>query len=239
MPQELLRSATRVDRAPGRWFMIPASIAAHGAVAVACLVMPLTADGDLPIPGLPSGIIRYVKVAPAPPPVERRAMPEPAVRQERGVPTVAPPEISPERPAPSGAPPGPAVDGALPAGFGGDGGLPMAAPLLSVPPPPPPAPDPVRQPVPVGRGVREPRKIVDVKPVYPPLAIQARVEGLVILEAIIDVDGRIDRLRVLRSAPLLDEAAIAAVKQWRYTPTLLNGVPVPVLMTITVNFRLH
>ena len=87
--------------------------------------------------------------------------------------------------------------------------------------------------------MREPRKIVHVAPIYPRIAQDAKIQGVVVLEAIIDTEGRIDRLRVLRSTPLLVEAAIAAVKEWRYTPTQLNGVPVPVLMTITVHFRLH
>jgi protein TonB len=65
------------------------------------------------------------------------------------------------------------------------------------------------------------------------------VQGVVILEAVINDRGAIERVRVLKSVPLLDGAAIAAVKDWRYTPTLLNGVPVSVLMTITVNFTLQ
>jgi protein TonB len=64
------------------------------------------------------------------------------------------------------------------------------------------------------------------------------VQGVVILEAIIGQDGRILDARVLRSIPLLDQAALDAVKQWEYTPTLLNGVPVPVIMTVTVQFTL-
>jgi protein TonB len=75
--------------------------------------------------------------------------------------------------------------------------------------------------------------------VYPAVARQARVEGIVILEAIIDERGNVDRVRVLRSFPLLDEAAVRAVRSWRYTPTLLNGVPVPVLMTVSVHFTLR
>jgi len=63
----------------------------------------------------------------------------------------------------------------------------------------------------------------------------ARVQGIVIVEATIGVDGRVQDARVLRSIPLLDAAAVEAVKQWEYTPTLLNGVPVPVIMTVTVN----
>jgi len=64
------------------------------------------------------------------------------------------------------------------------------------------------------------------------------VQGFVILEAVISEDGAVRSLRVLRSQPLLDAAAVEAVRQWRFTPTLLNGQPVPVVMTVTVNFRL-
>jgi protein TonB len=89
-----------------------------------------------------------------------------------------------------------------------------------------------------GGAIREPRKIVDVPAVYPEVARLAKVEGLVIIEATIDERGVVTGARVLRSQPLLDVAALAALKQWRYTPTLLNGVPVRVLMTITFNFKL-
>jgi TonB family protein len=90
----------------------------------------------------------------------------------------------------------------------------------------------------VGGTIAEPKKIRDVKPAYPPVAQQAGVEGVVILEAIVGTDGAVRSARVLRGQPLLDEAAIGAVQQWRYTPTLLNGVPVEVVMTVTVNFSL-
>ena len=103
------------------------------------------------------------------------------------------------------------------------------------PPPPPRTTGPVR----ISDLVRAPTKIVDVRPVYPALARQAKVEGTVILEAILDRSGRIDGLKVVRSVPLLDAAAIDAVHQWRYTPTVLNGQPVAVLMTITVHFTLQ
>ena len=65
------------------------------------------------------------------------------------------------------------------------------------------------------------------------------MQGIVILEAVIGPTGKVTEVKVLRSVPLLDEAAITAVKQWVYTPTLLNGVPVPVIMTVTVNFTLQ
>jgi protein TonB len=93
-------------------------------------------------------------------------------------------------------------------------------------------------PVRVGQGVREPRKIVDARPVYPALALSVKIQGAVILEAVINERGGVERVRVLKSIPLLDAAAIDAVSRWRYTPTLLNGTPVAVLMTITINFTL-
>ena len=87
-------------------------------------------------------------------------------------------------------------------------------------------------------GIREPRIVSKVPPVYPVEAQAARVEGIVIIEAVIDVNGTVREARVLRSQPLLDAAAVNAVRQWQFTPTLLNGVPVEVIMTVTVNFTL-
>jgi protein TonB len=90
----------------------------------------------------------------------------------------------------------------------------------------------------VGGDIREPKKISDMKPVYPAEAIAAGVQGIVILEIIIDRDGSVSSALVLRPVQMLDQAALDAVKQWRFTPTLLNGAPVPVIMTVTVNFTL-
>jgi TonB family protein len=91
----------------------------------------------------------------------------------------------------------------------------------------------------VGNGIRPPKKIKDVPPEYPDKAKEMRVRGVVILEARIDENGNVSDTRVLRSVPLLDQAAVDAVKQWQYTPTLLNGVAVSVVMTVTVNFSLR
>ncbi len=91
-------------------------------------------------------------------------------------------------------------------------------------------------PVRVGGRIRAPNKIKDVKPVYPAMAQSAHVAGAVTIEATIGPDGKIIDARVVRSIPLLDQAALDAVRQWEYTPTLLNGVPVPVLVTVTINF---
>jgi TonB family protein len=91
----------------------------------------------------------------------------------------------------------------------------------------------------VGGNIKTPKKIRDVRPVYPPLAQAASVSGMVIIEARIGPDGVVEDTRVLRSIPLLDQAAIDAVMQWQFTPTLLNGRAVPVVMTVTVNFTLQ
>jgi protein TonB len=94
------------------------------------------------------------------------------------------------------------------------------------------------QAVRVGGQIKEPKKLKAVAPVYPDIAKQARVQGVVILECTISPQGKVTNVTVLRGIPLLNESAIDAVKQWVYTPTLLNGVPVPVIMTVTVNFKL-
>jgi protein TonB len=94
-------------------------------------------------------------------------------------------------------------------------------------------------PVRVGGTIRPPTKISGAAPVYPVAALQARLEGVVVLDATIDARGSVEDLRVVTSAPLFDRAAVDAVRSWRFTPTSLNGVPVPVLLRVTVNFSLR
>lgn len=89
----------------------------------------------------------------------------------------------------------------------------------------------------VGGKIEPPIKMNDVKPVYPAIAQNAGVTGAVIIEATVGADGRVIDAKVLRSIPLLDQAALDAVRQWEYKPTLLNGVAVPVIMTVTINFK--
>jgi len=93
-------------------------------------------------------------------------------------------------------------------------------------------------PVRIGGAVQAPLQLRKVNPVYPPIAQSARVQGVVILELTLDAQGFVTDARILRSIPLLDQAALDAVRQWQYTPTLLNGVPVPIVMTATVQFTL-
>jgi protein TonB len=91
----------------------------------------------------------------------------------------------------------------------------------------------------VGGDIKEPKKIRHVAPVYPEIALQSKVQGVVIIEALIDGAGYVVDANILRSVPLLDQAALDAVRQWQFTPTLLNGSPVNVMMTVTVNFTLN
>jgi TonB family protein len=93
-------------------------------------------------------------------------------------------------------------------------------------------------PVRVGGSIKPPAQTKRVNPPYPPDAQAAGVQGVVIMEATVGADGKVTDVRVLRSIPLLDQAAIDAVRQWEYAPTFVNGIPVPVLMTVTLNFAL-
>jgi TonB family protein len=104
---------------------------------------------------------------------------------------------------------------------------------------PPRSPDAQRaEAVHVGGEIAEPRKTRHVNPVYPKAAIESRLQGVVVLECTISPAGKVVEVRTVKGVALLTEAAIEAVRQWEYTPTLLNGVAVPVIMTVTVNFRL-
>jgi protein TonB len=111
-----------------------------------------------------------------------------------------------------------------------------AADIILAPPPEVKATPP--EPIRVGGTIRQPQKIRNVDPVYPQLAILSRIEDVVIIETTIGPDGRLMDARVLRGHQMLQQAALVAVRQWEFTPTLLNGVPVPVIMTVTVRFTL-
>jgi len=87
--------------------------------------------------------------------------------------------------------------------------------------------------------MQPPRKIKDVKPVYPVGALPSRSQGAVIIEATIGADGKVQDTKIVHSVPSLDQAAIDAVRQWEYTPPMLNGVAVAVVMTVVVNFAMQ
>jgi protein TonB len=216
-----------------RTWTLGVSIVFHLCVIAGVVVAPLFATGDLPEP--PRAAPEYVLVTarvPEPPPLRR---PDKAAPSTTAAPITAPDQVLPET-AVTAPLPGP-TDFDL---AGGDSNVVfppstvVGGDPLPVPPAPPVTP---RQPVRVS-GLQAPRKIRDVAPRYPAIAQASRVEGIVILEAVIAEDGSVQDVRVLRSKPLLDDAAVDAVRQWRFTPTLLGGQPVPVVMTVTVSFSL-
>ena len=111
--------------------------------------------------------------------------------------------------------------------------VPLAPPVLPAGPAPA---EPVR--VRVGSVSVSPRLVTHVRPVYPTRAVSARVEGTVVLEVRIDATGKVTDTKVLRSMPLLDQAALAAVRQWRYAPTCFNGSGIPLITIVPVSFKL-
>lgn len=193
------------------------------------------------LPDVPT-MMAFVAAAPTPPPPPPPPAPakpaEPAAKPVAtagaAIPLSAPAKIVPEAATPTdvGVPGG--VEGGVPGGVVGGivGGLPTDVP----PPPPPPAP---RTPVRTGGNIQAPALLHRVEPEYPPLAVKAQLQGLVILEATVDENGHVSAVKVLRSdAPLLDGAAIAAVKQWQYAPLTLNGTREPFILTVMLSFHL-
>jgi periplasmic protein TonB len=218
---------------------LPVSIALHTAAALGLVVGPLLLSEATPEPrsGVRAFLVEPMSVPPPPPPPAARPAAAPRVPPKPQpqaaafvAPVEVPTEIVPEQAldlggVESGSPDG--VEGGVPGGVVGGivGGLPQA--------PPPPV-----VPVRVGGVVREPRRVVVVQPVYPDVAAKARIQGTVILEATVNERGRVVNVSLLQGAPILTDAALDAVKKWVYTPTLINGVPTPIIMTVTVHFRL-
>jgi len=228
------------------------STAAHVVVMIGLLAIPILYVST-ELPEVPDMVAFVVSAAPPPPPLP--PPPPPASTPARSTPksikpvsTVnpwaapveAPPEIVAEMHVDTGSSEGVpgGVEGGVPGGVVGGivGGLVSERP----PPPPPPSPPPpvAREPVRIGGELKAPALIERVEPEYPPFAVRAQVQGVVILEAVVDGHGRVEDVRVLRSIPLLDKAAVAAVRQWRYSPLLLNGTPERFVLTVTVSFSL-
>ncbi|MDQ3070113.1 MAG: TonB family protein [Acidobacteriota bacterium] len=239
MPADLFDPASHPAPAGGgRRFTVTTSIAAH--VIVVGLVIAAPLMGGISLPSAMERIDAFIAPLDAPPipPAQPPAAPPrtSAVPNPRAAPLQAPESIQPEVSAPA-TPGATYVPGAIPVGpyVGVPGGLPGSVPGAAIAPPPPREQGPVR----VGGAIVAPKRVSHVPPVYPAIAESARVEGTVILEAIINEAGVVTNVKVLKSVPLLDAAAREAVTQWRYTPTTLNGVKVSVIMTVTVTFTLR
>lgn len=220
----------------GQLSALPLSIGVHVLVLLAVVVIPLLATDALPLPYQPLTDWMPVVAPPTPPPPSvpaTRRVPQVAVDESRGAPVNVPEGVREESSL--------VTEERMPTGLEGDRGV-IAGSITGaaglnpvVEPPPPPPPPKIHRVSDFSRPVRR----AYVQPDYPELARQAHVEGIVIIDATISATGDVIDARVLRSQPLLDEAALAAVRQWKFTPTVLNGVPVPVVLTVTVRFSLH
>ncbi len=220
---------------------LPVSIAIHGLVIGLALGASIWFIEDIPEPPIP---VTFYAAAPPPPPpppaAPKAAAPKPETSKpipvkptEMVAPTVMPetvpqPLAAPEPEAPS-AEEGVAggVEGGVPGGVLGGvaGGT---------------GPGTEGEPLRVGGEVKAPVLLQKIEPGYPEAARKARMEGVVILEAIITGSGNVEDVKVLKSVnPLLDASAVRAVQQWKYKPATLNGRAVRVYLTVTVTFNLH
>jgi protein TonB len=217
------------------------SVLLHSALIVAIAILPLLFYDALPSQeGLKAFFVAPLEVAPPPPPpppppAGARAMVRAAPRIQTQAPQgfVAPIEV------PNEIKPEEGLDLGFEGGIGGVEGVPGGVVGGVVGGLPSEAPPPPARVVRIGGQIAQPKLIRQVKPVYPDLAVQSRVSALVILEAEVDTRGSVRTVKVLRGHPLFDEAAIEAVKQWRYQPLLLNGEPTGFILTVTVNFNLQ
>lgn len=217
-----------------RTWTLALSICAHAAVVVAIFVAPIFATADLPDPHRPLIFETITPIVAPTVPVTRQPLPSQRSSTTQSIPMTPPTELPTVD-----APPLEPLIGTCDDPCGVVGGIiddgTTGRDVVS-PPPPIPA---QKDPVPVGGKIRPPTRVAYVAPVYPPLALAARKEGTVILQAVIDEKGGVREVKVLRGEPLLNEAALQAVTRWQFTPTLLNGTTVPVVMTVTVTFTLQ
>jgi protein TonB len=230
MPRDLFGDVTRPSISIGnrKWYTVPVSLFSHAMIVAMIVIVPMLAAPMMPGVLDNTALTRFIDIEPPTPP------PVPIKRTD-----VKPIErAGPPIEAPTGFAKEPEV---IREPLEGDSRVIIGGPDVDVALAPPPVivkSAPPQDPVRVGGTIRQPVKVGGADPVYPAIAQSARIQGIVIIEATLGADGRVMNARVLRSVPLLDHAAIDAVRTWQYTPTLLNGVPVPVIMTVTVTFTL-
>jgi protein TonB len=210
------------------------SLGLHFTAVVALVLVPLlfVTESFPQVQSMMRAFVAEPPPPPPPPPPAPDASPRPAVEVTRATPVDAPLEIAPEPPPDANLSEAAFAD-VVPGGIVG-GIASVEAPPLSSPPAEAPS-----APVRIGGAIKQPALVSRVGPVYPAMAVSSHVEGMVILEAVVDREGRVEDVRILRSVPLLDGAAIDAVRQWRYEPLVVNGHLARFIVTVTVNFQLR
>jgi protein TonB len=241
MFDDLVESSVVRKKTNKGWTIVVSTII-QAMVLIVLILIPLIYTQALPKAMLTTLLIAPPPPPPPPPPpTEAPKVIKPVARliqqgklmQPRAIPkqveVFKEAELPPEAPVTGGVLGG--VDGGLLGGLG-------SGPAVAAPPPPPPPAAPKQTRIKLGGQVVAAKLVAQPQPVYPPLARQARIQGNVVLHAIIDKDGRVGELQVISGHPLLVQSALEAVKNWRYQPTQLNGDPVEVDTTITVSFVL-
>ena len=206
---------------------------------VMALVIPLLNYYEIPLTQLGAMLVVPPPPPPPPPPPVEVVLQQRAPQQFN---VLTQPKVIPDKVAIIDEPQTiSGVVGSISTGaFGGGvlGSIVANVPIVAPPPPPPPVKKAPPKRIRVGGSVQQARMLRRVNPVYPPLAKSARIQGTVQLSAIIGKDGRIAELTVVEGHPMLIQAALGAVQQWQYKPTLLNGIPVEVATQINVVFTL-
>jgi periplasmic protein TonB len=232
---------------PRKWADVLVSLAGQIAFVIVLLLIPLYYTHGLDLPKFEKTMLISPPPPPPPPPPPStvHVMPKPKATlfdnnrliAPRAIPKQV--EMVKEQPPPA-ASAMQGVAGGVPGGVPGGtlggvlGGVLSPASRVPAPPRKPVAHGPLR----VGGQIQAPRLIHNVQPVYPPLARQTRTQGEVVLDCVIDKQGNVTQMRLISGHPLLVGAAMQAVRQWKYQPTLLNGTPVAVQMMVHVNFSL-
>jgi protein TonB len=219
------------------------SFAIHTALITAAVLVPILLYNILPEPGeaVRAFFVAPSLIAPPPPPPPPpaagvRVARAPAVARPQAPDSFVAPMEVPSAVVPDEALDLGGVEGGVPGGVeGGIAGGVVGGVIGGLPLEPPPP----RKAVRVGGAIIAPKLVNRVAPEYPPLAALSRVQGIVILEAVVGEDGRVQTVAILRGHLLLQEPAIEAVKQWRYQPLLLNGQPTPFVLTVTLVFKLE
>jgi periplasmic protein TonB len=254
---EALLENVKIPR-PRRAAEVAGAFVIQGLILAALVLIPLLHTQAIDVGRLNSTYL----VAPAPPapppppPPAASAAPQPAPVKKQvfdakklTVPTMIPKQVAIVKDQAPGAPtidtmtgvsggvaggvPGGQVGGVLGGVLGGViGGVPQVAPPQVVAPPAEPS-----APIRVGGNIRQPRLITKVDPIYPPLARQSRIQGEVVIDAIIDPQGNVSQAKIISGHPMLIQAALDAIRKWKYEPTLLNGQPVAVELQAHVQFH--
>ena len=236
MFDELVESNVVAKKTNKSWTIIVSTIV-QGLVLGVLILIPLIYTEALPRAMMATLLVAPPPPPPPPPPPQAvevkvvrpvaRLLTQGRLMQPRAIPKNV--VVFREAELPPEVPTGPGVFGGVDSLLGG-----LGADATGVAPPPPPRITRTK----VGGNVQEAKILARPNPVYPPLARQARIQGKVQLHAIIDKEGRVSELQVVSGHPLLVKAALDAVQNWRYQPTVLNGEPVEVDTTIDVNFVL-